>query len=142
MQPSARAREGFMQAAARARRIRYLGLAFGGLVTAVLAVATIVWVNIDLIEHAGSDVAEAQGEMAWADATLDAASDQQNALDGVVATHDRRYVAPFRQGQQRFEHALERLAAFASTTLPTNAATWLTPAGSRESGHAPSPSRR
>jgi signal transduction histidine kinase/ActR/RegA family two-component response regulator len=101
-----------MQAAARARRIRYLGLAFGGLVAAVLAVATIVWVNIDLIEHAGRDVAEAQGEMAWADAALDAASDQENALDGVVATHDRRYVAPFKLGQQRFEHALERLTAF------------------------------
>ena len=101
-----------MQAAARRRRIRNLGLAFGGLIAAVLIVATIVWVNIDLIQKAGSDVAEAQGELAWADSALDAANDQQNALGGILATHDARYVKPYEQGRQRFEHALERLTAY------------------------------
>jgi signal transduction histidine kinase/ActR/RegA family two-component response regulator len=101
-----------MQAAARRRRIRYVSLAFGGLVAALLAVGAVVWVNIARIEQAVSDVAEAQAELAWADAVLDAASDQQNALAGIVATHDPRYLTPYKQGQVRFEHALERLTAF------------------------------
>jgi len=101
-----------MQAAARRRRIRYLGLAFGGLVAAVLAVAAIVWVNIDLIQRAASDVAEAQSEITWADASLDAANDEQNALAGLIATHDPRYLAPLKLGQQRFAHAFERLTAY------------------------------
>jgi signal transduction histidine kinase/ActR/RegA family two-component response regulator len=107
-----------MQAAAPRRPIQYLGLAFGGLVGAMLAVTTVVWVNIDLIQHAGSDVAEAQGELAWADATLDAADDEQNALSGISATHDRRYLAPFELGQQRFEHAFARLTAYALDDPP------------------------
>jgi len=94
-----------MQAAQRRRRIRYLGLAFGGLVAAVLVVATIVWVNIDLIQRAASDVAEAPNELTWADAALDAANDEQNALSGIIATHDTRYLAPFELGRQRFDHA-------------------------------------
>ena len=77
-----------MHAAARRRRIRYLGLAFGGLVAAVLVVAAIVWINIDLIQRAAGDVAQAQTELTWADATLDAANDEQNALSGIIATHD------------------------------------------------------
>src|ERR1700760_4321077 len=101
-----------MQAAARRRQIRYLAMAFGGLVAAVLVVAAIVWVNIDLIQRAASDVAEAQGEMSWADAALDAANDQENALAGILATHDPRYVTPFEQGRVRFEHSLERLLAY------------------------------
>jgi signal transduction histidine kinase/ActR/RegA family two-component response regulator len=101
-----------MQAAARRRRIRYVSLAFGGLVAAVLAVGVVVWVNIALIQRAVSDVAETQAELAWADAVLDAASDQQNALAGIVATHDPRYLAPYKEGQRRFEHALERLTAY------------------------------
>jgi CHASE3 domain sensor protein len=106
-----------MQAAARRRRIRNLGLAFGGLIAAVLVVATIVWVNIDQIERAGNDVAEAQSELTWADTVVDAANDQQNALAGILATHDRRYVPPFEQGRQRFEHAFERLAAYSLNAL-------------------------
>ncbi len=101
-----------MQAAARRRRIRYLGLAFGGLVAAVVVVAMIVWINIDLIERAANDVAEAQSELTWADASLDAANDEQNALSGIIATHDQRYLAPFLLGQQRFAHAFERLTAY------------------------------
>jgi signal transduction histidine kinase/CheY-like chemotaxis protein len=101
-----------MQAAARRRRIRYLGLAFAGLVAAVLVVAAIVWINIDLIQRAAGDVAEAQSELTWADATLDAANDEQNALSGIIATHDRRYLAPFDLGRQRFQHAFERLTAY------------------------------
>ena len=101
-----------MQAAARRRRIRYLGLAFGGLVAAVLVVAAIVWINIDLIQRAAGDVSEAQTELTWADATLDSANDEQNALSGIIATHDRRYVAPFEIGRQRFQHAFERLTAY------------------------------
>jgi signal transduction histidine kinase/ActR/RegA family two-component response regulator len=101
-----------MQAAARRRRIRNLGLAFAGLIAAVLVVATIVWVNVDLIQRAGRDVGEAQSELTWADAAIDAANDQQNALAGVVATHDPRYVFPFEQGRQRFDHAFARLTAY------------------------------
>ena len=102
-----------MQTAVRRRRLRNLGLAFGGLISAVLVVATIVWANIDMIQQAAGDVAEAQGELAWADATLDAARDEQNALAGIIATHDPRFLAPFQLGRQRFEHALERLTAYA-----------------------------
>jgi signal transduction histidine kinase/CheY-like chemotaxis protein len=102
-----------MQAAAQHRRIRILGLAFGGLIAAMAAVVAVVWVNIDLIQRAGNDVAEAQGELAWADTALDAASDQQNALAGILATHDPRYVTPFEQGRQRFAHAIEQLTASA-----------------------------
>jgi signal transduction histidine kinase/ActR/RegA family two-component response regulator len=87
-------------------------LAFSGLVAAVLVVAMIVWVNIDLIQRAAGDVAEAQSEMTWADAALDAANDEQNALAGIVATHDQRYLAPFELGRQRFAHAFERLTAY------------------------------
>ncbi len=101
-----------MQAAARRSHVRYLGLAFGGLIAALFAVAAIVWVNFDLIERAGRDVAEAQGELAWADAVLDAVSDQQNALGGLLATHDPRYLTPFEQGRQRLDHALEQLTSF------------------------------
>jgi signal transduction histidine kinase/CheY-like chemotaxis protein len=100
-----------MQAAAQRRRIRILGLAFGGLIAAVLAASAIVWVNIDQIQRAGNDVAGAQTELTWADAALDAAKDQQNALAGILSTHDRRYVTPFEQGRRRFEHAFERLKA-------------------------------
>ncbi len=92
--------------------MRHLGLAFGGLIAAVLAVATVVWVKIDLIEQAAGDVGEAQSELTWADAVMDAANDQQNALDGVVTTHDRRYIPPFEEGRRRFDHALERLTAY------------------------------
>src|SRR5580658_4041449 len=98
-----------MHPAARHSRIRYLGLAFGGLVAAVLAVVAVVWINIGLIQQAGSDVTQAQNELTWADASLDAASDEQNALTGIIATHDRRYLAPFELGQSRFEHAFEQL---------------------------------
>jgi hypothetical protein len=75
-----------MQAAARRRRIRYLGLAFGGLVAAELAVATIVWVNVDLIQKAAGDVTEAQSELTWADATLDAANDARTAPSATSAS--------------------------------------------------------
>ena len=101
-----------MQAAARRRRLRYLAAAFCGLVAAVLVVAAIVWVNLDLIQKAAKDVAEAQNEMTWADASLDAANDEQNALGGIVATHDPRYLTPFEEGRQRFEHSFERLSAY------------------------------
>jgi signal transduction histidine kinase/ActR/RegA family two-component response regulator len=101
-----------MHPAARRRRIRYLGVALVGLIAAVLAVATIVWTNIDKIQRAVRGVAEAQSELTWADAVLDAANDQQNALTGIVATHDRRFVVPFEQGQQRFDHAFARLSAY------------------------------
>ena len=101
-----------MQVASRRRRLRYLGLAVSGLVAAVLAVGTIVWIKIDLIQRAGADVAEAQAEVNWADAVLDSAVDQQNALAGILATRDPRYVAPFEQGRARFEHSLERLSAY------------------------------
>jgi signal transduction histidine kinase/ActR/RegA family two-component response regulator len=101
-----------MQAAARRRRIQYLSLAFSGLVAAVMAVAAVVWVNVDLIQRAAGAVGEAQAELGWADTVLDAAGDQQNALAGIVATHDRRYVAPYEQGRIRFDHAIERLTAY------------------------------
>ena len=96
-----------MQAAARRRRIRYLGLAFSGLIAAVLAVAAVVWINIDLIQRAGRGVAEARDELTWADAVLDAANDQQNALAGIVGTHDPRYAVPFEEGRRRMR-ALRR----------------------------------
>jgi len=101
-----------MQTATRHRRIWYLGLAFGGLIAAVLVVAMIVWVNIDLIQRATVDVTEAETELNWADTALDAANDEQNALSGIIATHDRRYLAPFKLGQQRFEQAFARLTAY------------------------------
>jgi signal transduction histidine kinase/ActR/RegA family two-component response regulator len=104
-----------MLAATRRRRIRHLGLAFAGLIAAVLAVETVVWVNIGLIQKAAREVAEAQGELTWADATLDAARDQQNALAGIVATHDPRYASPYEEGQRRFELAFQKLAAFAAS---------------------------
>jgi len=100
-----------MQPAARRQRLWTLGLAFGGLIAAVLAVVTIVWINIGLIKKAAAEVGEAKGELAWADAVLDAASDQQNAFEGLIATHDPRYVAPYEVGQARFKHAFEQLSA-------------------------------
>ncbi len=133
-----------MYAAARRRRIRNLGLAFGGLVAAMAAVVAIVWVNVDLIQRAGNDVAEAQGELAWADATLDAASDQKNALAGILATHDPRYVTPFEQGRRRFEHAMERLTAYSGPGRPSRSTPRRRrrhPAGQRP-GRSRSPSRR
>jgi signal transduction histidine kinase/ActR/RegA family two-component response regulator len=107
-----------MQAAARRRRIRYLGLAFSGLIAAVLAVAAVVWINIDLIQRAGRGVAEARDELTWADAVLDAANDQQNALAGIVGTHDPRYAVPFEEGRRRMDHAVERLTAYSLDDPP------------------------
>jgi signal transduction histidine kinase/ActR/RegA family two-component response regulator len=107
-----------MQAAARRRQIRYLGLAFGGLVAAVLGMAAVVWVNLDLIQRAGRSVAGARDEQTWADAVLDAANDQQNALAGIVATHDPRDAGAFEQGRRRLDHAIERLKAYSLDDPP------------------------
>ena len=95
----------------RRRRLRDLTVGLSVLVAAVLAVVAYVWVNIEHMRATGRDDAEAREELAWADAVLDAAGDQDNALQALSSTGDRRYIAPYEVGSARFDGALAHLTA-------------------------------
>lgn len=99
---------------AERRRIWDLSLSLGALVAAVLAVVTIVWINIDRIDAAAHKDNDAREALAWADTALDATNDQANALDDLLKSQDPRFILPYQQGRQRLNHALERLSALAS----------------------------
>ena len=99
--------------AARQRRIRDLSLGMAALVAVAFVVTTVVWVNIDYLQAANRNDNEARDELALSDMIRDATADQENALDGLVATNDRRFVAPFEEGRERLETALGRLSVLA-----------------------------
>jgi CHASE3 domain sensor protein len=98
----------------RGRRFRVLALALCLLAISILVVGAIVWINLSEMSKASGDVREARGELAWADSVADAVSDQANAIDGLVATADRRFISPYDEGQERLGTALAKLTACAA----------------------------
>jgi len=56
--------------------------------------------------------------LAVCDTVQDAASDQENALGGLISTHDARYIAPFEEGRERLDGALKQLATFVADDPP------------------------
>ena len=96
--------------ATKQRRLRELGVALGALIVALLTVVAIVSVHIDLLEAADRADSEAREELALCDAVSDATGDQASALDGLLATQNTRFIAPFDEGRARLEPALAKLA--------------------------------
>ncbi|MBV9508892.1 MAG: response regulator [Caulobacteraceae bacterium] len=96
------------------KRFQDIALSLGALLVAVLAVVTFVWLDINRIEAAARQDKQAREELAWADAVLDAASDQANALSGLLNTRDHRFLAPYEEGRQRFETAIANLTFHAA----------------------------
>jgi signal transduction histidine kinase/ActR/RegA family two-component response regulator len=102
----------------KGRRLRDLSIALGALVAAVLTVAVVVWINIGFLEAADRNDTEAREELAWGDTVRDAASDQENALHGLLATGDPRFIQPYEEGRARLQGALTRLTAYAANDPP------------------------
>ncbi|HEY3800890.1 MAG TPA: response regulator [Caulobacteraceae bacterium] len=98
--------------ATKARRFRDLCAGLGAIVAVMSTVATVVWASLDSIEAASANVAEASQELAWADTVSDAVNDEANAIDGLVATGDSHFIAPWAQGRARLGAAFVHLTAF------------------------------
>ena len=91
-----------------------LALSLGALALTIIAGTMVLWVNIDRIELTAHEDDQTRGVLAWADVAADAIDQQADALVSLAKTHDVRFVAPYRDGQEHLSHALEMLRA--STT--------------------------
>ena len=104
---------------ARRKRLRELGMGLAALIAAVMTVVVVVWVNIGALEAADRGNAEARQELAWSDMVQDAIYDQKNALGGLAATHDKRFIDPYEDGHARLEGAIGHLRDYAADTSPS-----------------------
>jgi signal transduction histidine kinase/ActR/RegA family two-component response regulator len=91
--------------------VRDLVIGLAPMISGMLVVAIIVWVNIGRMEAADAGDREATDELIQATAVIGAMIDQETGFRGYALTGDPRYLKPYYAGRQRADAAFRRLKA-------------------------------
>jgi methyl-accepting chemotaxis protein len=86
-----------------------IGFCFAGVVVLVLAMCTIVFVEIDTSQRVSDATDEANAALGASDAALAALVEQQNAVRGFVASGDESFLQTFRTRGGDFDQAVQNL---------------------------------